>query len=56
MATREAALNDLDENVALTAGELVLSEETKRDVEAAETELERGETVSHEALKRELGL
>lgn len=33
-----------------------LSEETKRALEESEGELERGETISHEELKRELGI
>ena len=56
MPTREGALDDLDENVALATGELELSEETIADIEATEGELERGETAPHDDLKRELGL
>ncbi|HKJ58679.1 MAG TPA: hypothetical protein VKA37_05585 [Halobacteriales archaeon] len=56
MPTREGALDDLDENVALATGELEMSEETIADLEATEGELERGETVSHADLKRKLGI
>jgi hypothetical protein len=53
MPTREAALEDLDEVVALADEDLDLSEATERDIQATEGELERDETVSHEELKRE---
>lgn len=53
MSTREAALEDLDEVVALADEELELSEATERDIEVTEGELERDETVSHEELERE---
>ena len=56
MPTREGALDDLDENVALATGELELSEDTPADVEATDGELEPGDTVSHDDLKRELGI
>lgn len=52
--TRQAALEDLDENVALAEGELDLSEEAKRAILESEGELERGETKSLEEFERDL--
>lgn len=52
--TRQAALEDLDENVALAEGELDLSEEAKGAIRESEGELERGETKSLEELERDL--
>jgi hypothetical protein len=56
MPTRTEALDDLDENIALAEGNLGFSTETERAIEESEGELDRGETVSHDKLKRELGL
>lgn len=55
MASRAAALDDLDENVALADGDLEVSDEVSEAIEASEADLERGETVAHDDLKRELG-
>lgn len=56
MPTRAEALDDLDENLALESGELVLSEDASDAIEATAGELEENETVAHDELKRELGL
>lgn len=56
MPTREAALEDLDENLALASGDLELSEETLEGIEVRERERREGRTVSHTELKRELEL
>lgn len=56
MSTREDALEDLDEALALASGELELSDETFEAIERGERDHERGRTVSHAGLKRELGL
>jgi|GEM_PF-3239510 len=54
MDSREAALDDLDENIALADGDLTLSEAAEAAIEESDGELEDGETVSHDQLKREL--
>jgi hypothetical protein len=53
MPTREAALEDLDEVVALADGDLELGERARADIEATEGELEDGDTVSHDDLGAE---
>lgn len=51
--TRQAALEDLDENVALAEGELDLSQEAKQAIQESEGELERGETKSLTDMERD---
>lgn len=53
MPTREAALEDLDETVALAEGDLELSEAAQEDIDATAEEFERGETTSHDELRNE---
>jgi len=49
--SREAALADLDENLALADGDRTLSRETERALDATDGEYERGETTSLDALR-----
>lgn len=54
MPSRTEALDDLDENIALSEGDIRLSDDTERAIEESTGELDRGETISHEELKQEL--
>ena len=46
--TRQEALDDLDENLALFEGALELSEGTKREIDDVEGQMESGRTISLE--------
>ncbi len=49
--TRDEALADLDEQIALEDGELELSDETERALEETADEYDRGETTSLSELR-----
>lgn len=56
METREGALDDLDENLALASGELRLSDEILEDLDESRKQREAGETVPADEVYRELGI
>jgi hypothetical protein len=50
-ATRDEALDDLDENIAIADGELTLSDGTEDALDETESEYDRGETVALDDLR-----